>query len=360
MKLIEFKKIIFLLAVFTASISNAFNEKMEDLSPEILLSELELLKTSNPTLAKEYLGHLESIQEELNKEQVELFTLYSAHSLAIKGDYTEAENLLMDLADSSNDLYIISRSYSMLSNIFAYEGKFQDAFVYSAKSVDNLENLSDKSLHKFAILQNAASLFKLAGLDNKAMEYSRQLLRIAESQSEPLRLCAANYEMVSWELEHNSTVMAQSRIESVLEYCNKANDSLLKVLTAEVQAQLLLLNKKPNDAVEVLLSWQEEVEEIGYRKFKSLYETRLSEAYSELGQYNEALNYGLSAYEVAKELNDIGMLIETCRILASIYSKQNDLKESVKYYQEYIDYEKQLRFITNKRKMAYYMVSMRK
>lgn len=360
MTLVKFKKIILIFSILVISISYASSEEVQELAPEIILTELELIKTSNPSLAKEYLKHLESIQDELNKNQKELFQLYGAHSLAIQGYYSKAENLLIELSQSSDDLYIISRSYSMLSNIFAYEGNFQEAFIYSAKSVDNLENLSDKNLHKFAILQNAASLFKLAKLDNKAMEYSRQLLRIAEASGDPLRLCAANYEMASWELEHNSTVMAQSRIENVLKHCNEADDVLLKILTAEIQAQLYLLNNKPEDSVKVLLSWQGEVDEIGYRKLKILYETRLSESYAELSEFDEALKYGLSAYKEAKGLNDIGMLIETCRILASIYSEMDDLKESVKYYQEYIDYEKQLRFITNKRKMAYYMVSMRK
>ncbi|HEY9030707.1 MAG TPA: tetratricopeptide repeat protein [Kangiella sp.] len=333
---------------------------MQELAPEVILSELELVKTSNPSLAKVYLVQLDGIKEELNQQQMELFKLYTSHSLAIQGQYSDAENLLIELADSSSDIYIVSRAYSMLSNVFAYEGKFQEAFIYSAKSLNDIEKLSDKNLHKFAVLQNAASLFKLAGLDNKAMEYSRQLIRIAEAQNDPLRLCAANYEMVSWELKHNSTVMAQSRVDNLLEHCENADDLLLKLLSAEVQAQLLLLNKKPIKAVDVLLEWQDEVEEVGYRKFKSLYETRLSEAYQEQGKYDEALTYGLSAYSVAKELNDIGMLIETCKILASVYSKLDELEESVKYYQEYIDYEKQLRFITNKRKMAYYMVSMKK
>jgi len=340
--------------------SSGIDEGEEALIPEALLSELEFIKTSNPELARAYLEQLESIQEELNQQQRELFKLYTAHSFAIQGKYAKAENLLIELADSSSDPYIVSRSYSMLSNVFAYEGKFQEAFIYSAKSVENIETLSDKNLHKFAILQNSASLFKLAGLDNKAMEYSRQLLRIAETHGDPLRLCAANYEMASWELEHSSTVMAQSRMDSVLNYCNKADDILLKLLSAEIKAQLLLLNRKPNKAVEVLLEWKDEVDQIGYRKLKSLYETRLSESYAELGKYDEALDYGLSAYRVAKQLNDVGMLIETCRILASIYSKLDELEKSVKFYQEYIDYEKQLRFITNKRKMAYYMVSSRK
>ncbi len=360
MTLVKFKEIILIFGIFVSSLSYASNEGVQDLNPEILLSELELIKTSNPSLAKEYLNHLESIRKELNQQQIELLELYTAHSLAIKGHYSEAEKLLIELSESSSDVYIVSRAYSMLSNIFAYEGKFQEAFIYSARSVDDIESLSDKSMHKFAILQNAASLFKLAGLDNKAMEYSRQLLRIAEADDEPLRLCAANYEMVSWELEHNSTVMAQSRIENLLEHCDKADDLLLRLLTAEVQAQLLLLTKKPDQAVDILLKWRDEVEEVGYRKFKSLYETRLSESYAELGKYDEALEYALSAYSEAKELNDISMLIETCRTLASVYAKLDELEESVKYYQEYIDYEKQLRFITNKRKMAYYMVSMRK
>lgn len=322
------------------------------------LETIELIKTSNPQLARDMLKELKSELEQLNSEQRDLYHLYYAHSLAIIGEYSESQTELEKLTRTATSPDLKARAHSLLSNIYLFEGKYKDAFIHSAKSLEELSTLDEKKLHKFAVLQNASSLFKQSGLLTKAMEYSRQMLSIAEKQKDVLKLCVGNYEMASWEVEKSSIEIADLRIKSAENYCDKTGDDIFKVLVAELRADYFLLLDKPEAAVAELQVWESRVQEIDYKSLSNLYEIKLSESLLKAEQTEDALKYAHSAYDRAKQYNDTTRLMESCKILASIYSLKNDLEKSVKYYQEYMQLEKQLEIITNQRKMAHYMASI--
>ncbi|WP_417445698.1 tetratricopeptide repeat protein [Kangiella sp.] len=322
------------------------------------LEALEFIKTSNPQRAREMLRELESSLSELSDEQKDLYKLYFAHSLAIMGEYDQSQRELENLTLTATTIDLKARAHSLLSNIYLFEGEYKDAFVHSARSLENLASLDEKKLHKFAVLQNASSLYKQSGLLSKAMEYSRQMLSIAEKQKDVLKLCVGNYEMASWEVEKSSVEIADLRLKSAEDYCDKTGDDIFKVLVAERRAEYYLLIENQDSAINILKAWEERVKEIDYKSLSNLYEIKLSEAYLAAEKIDEALVYANSAYERTKKYNDSTRLMEACKLLASIYSELNDLEKSVEYYQEYMQLEKQLEIITNQRKLAYYMASV--
>lgn len=350
-------KILAICLVVLISNPSKANEQ-ETVSYDEQLETLELIKTSNPKLAREMLKELESSLSELSDEQKDLYKLYFAHSLAIMGEYDQSQRELENLALTATTIDLKARAHSLLSNIYLFEGEYKDAFVHSARSLENLASLDEKKLHKFAVLQNASSLYKQSGLLSKAMEYSRQMLSIAEKQRDVLKLCVGNYEMASWEVEKSSVEIADLRLKSAENYCDKTGDDIFKVLVAERRAEYFLLTKNKEAAISTLKNWEERVKEIDYKSLSNLFEIKLSQAYLAAEKLDEAQIYADSAYNRTKKYNDSTRLMEACKILASIYSERNDLEKSVEYYQEYMQLEKQLEIITNQRKLAYYMASV--
>lgn len=350
-------KILF-VCFFVLISSPSIGNEQEIINYDNKLETLELIKTSNPQLAGEMLKELESSIDELSDDQRDLYKLYFAHSLAIKGEYNQSQRELENLALTATTIDLKARAHSLLSNIYLFEGKYRDAFIHSARSLENLANLDEKKLHKFAVLQNASSLYKQSGLLSKAMEYSRQMLSIAEKQKDVLKLCVGNYEMASWEVEKSSVEIADLRLKSAESYCDKTGDDIFKVLVAERRAEYFLQLEEQEAAIISLKKWEERVKEIDYKSLSNLFEIKLSEAYLKAGKVDEALNYASSAYKRTKKYNDSTRLMEACKLLASIYSELNDLEKSVEYYQEYMQLEKQLEIITNQRKLAYYMASV--
>lgn len=345
-----------LMIILSQTVTAVENELI---SYESQLETIELIKTSNPQLAKTMLKELESSLSKLNEEQRDLYHLYYAHSLAITGEYDQSQRELENLALTATTPDLKARAHSLLSNIYLFEGEYKDAFIHSARSLENLNSLDEDKLHKFAVLQNASSLFKQSGLLTKAMEYSRQMLSIAEKQKDIVKLCVSNYEMASWEIEKSSVEIADIRIKAAEDFCNKTNDDIFKVLVAELRAKYYLLLDKPRSAVDSLQAWEARVAEINYKSLSNLYDIKLSESYLAAGEVDKALHYANSAYKRTKQYNDSTRLMEACKILASIYSEKNDLEKSVEYYQEYMQLEKQLEIITNQRKMAHYMASVK-
>ncbi|MHC9511714.1 tetratricopeptide repeat protein [Kangiella sp. M94] len=348
--------LIISLTVLICQVSHGSEINSSDYDAQ--LATVELIKTSNPQLARSILEELKGEMERLNLQQRDLYHLYFAHSLAIAGDYNQSQQELIKLTSTATTIDLKSRAHSLLSNIYLFEGKYKEAFIHSAHSLENLNDLDEKKLHKFAVLQNASSLYKQSGLLSKAMEYSRQMLSIAEKQKDVLRLCVGHYEMASWEVEKSSIEIADLRIKSAEDYCDKTGDDLFKILVAEIRARHYLLLENPGAAVLTLKPWENRVKELDYKNLRNLYEIKLSESLLKAKEIDEALKYALSAYERAKQYNDTTRLMESCKILANIYSSKDDLEKSVQYYQEYMQLEKQLEIITNQRKMAHYMASV--
>lgn len=346
---------ISIIVIFTETVSGAENELS---NYDAQLQTIELIKTSNPQLARKMLKELEEVLANMSDEQRDLYQLYYAHSLAIMGKYDQSQKELEKMTLSATTLDLKARAHSLLSNIYLFEGEYKDAFIHSARSLENIASLDEGKLHKFAVLQNASSLFKQSGLLTKAMEYSRQMLSIAEKQKDIVKLCVANYEMASWEVEKSSLEIADKRLKSAENYCNKTGDDIFKVLVAELRAKYYLLLEEPQLAVDSLQAWEARVKQIDYKSLSNLYEIKLSEAYLEVGKIDEAFHYADSAYKRTKQYNDLTRLMEASKILASIYSAKNDLEKFVEYYQEFMRLEKQLEIITNQKKLAHYLASV--
>ena len=323
-----------------------------------LFNEVEIKKTSYPALAQEKLKQIRQQKDELLKQEEELLVFYEAHFLILKSDYKKAKDLLLNLANNTDHQPLLARTYSLISTILLFTGEYTEAFKYSKKALILLDEIKDNDLHKFAVVQNIASIFKQSELFNQAMEYSRQLVRLADIEESPLKLCISNYELASWEMQVLQTQMAKERIEKSITNCRQAQERLFLALATELKAKYFLVNNQPEEAVKILQAQQSEVEDINYQALRNVYDIRLAETYLTLEKYDLSLKHAKTAYNRAKRQDDILRLMEASKILADIYSKQKQLKKSVDFYKEYMQLEQQKDTQLNQRKMAYFLVSL--
>lgn len=327
---------------------------------QALLDDLEVVKTSSRKEAGKTLKELEENIESLTQNQKELFQLFYAHSLALEGQFDESVRSLEELIQNSKNKTLVTRAHALTSNIYLFAGNYEKAYMHASDAIENLETMDAHPWHKYAALQNLTSLFRQSGMTNTAIGYARQMLKVVEQNKHPLQLCGSYFELADLELSIKNVDMARIHSEEAMVHCKEANDPIYYTLALDLQTKLMTQSNKSEQALKILEEHYPVVKSVDYKTMTNVFEIRLATTYLELKDFTNAQKIAEMAYERAEELNDKVRLMELSKILASVYSETGQLQKAVDYYRQYIDLEKEIDIMTNKRKMAYYMVSRRK
>lgn len=348
MKIIGLITILFSSLTITVSHSKDYDS---------ILESIEINKTSNVDLAKESIVLLETNYNQLSLEQKELTTFFKGHALALEGKFDDSTLQLEELIRSSHNQTLVTRAHALVSNIYLFAGDYEQAFQHASDATEGLESMDSHPWHKYAALQNLTSLFRQSGMTNTAINYARQMLKVVNQNKHPLQLCGGYYELADLELSIKSVDMARIHSEEAMLHCNEANDPIYFTLALDLHAKLMAQANKSDKALELLKEHYPVVKSVDYKTMTNVFEIRLASTYLELKDFSNAQTIAELAYQRAEELNDKVRLMELSKILASVYSETGELKKAVEYYRQYIDLEKEIDIMTNKRKTAYYMVS---
>ncbi|ACV27860.1 tetratricopeptide repeat protein [Kangiella koreensis] len=335
-------------------------ESVETQTYSNILEAIEVDKTSDIESAKKYIALLETDYEKLNTEEKELFNLFKGHALALEGKFDESTKKLEELIDNSKNETLITRAHALVSNIYLFSGNYEQAYQHASDAIEGLESMDSHPWHKYAALQNLTSLFRQSGMTNTAIVYARQMLKVVNQNKHSLQLCGSYFELADLELSIKSVDMARIHSEEAMLHCSKANDPIYYTLALDLQTKLMAQANKSDKALELLKEHYPVVKSVDYKTMTNVFEIRLASTYLELKDFINAQAIAELAYQRAEELNDKVRLMELSKILASVYSETGELKKAVDYYRQYIELEKEIDIMTNKRKMAYYMVSRRK
>lgn len=351
MKIIGLITILFSFLTVTASHSKNYDS---------ILESIEINKTSNVDLAKESIALLEANYNQLSLEQKELTTFFKGHALALEGKFDDSTKQLEELIRNSKNETLVTRAHALVANIYLFSGNYGQAYRHASDAIEGLESMDSHPWHKYAALQNLTSLFRQSGMTNTAIGYARQMLKVVSQNKHPLQLCGSYFELADLELSIKSVDMARIHSEEAMLHCNEANDPIYYTLALELQTKLMVQANKSDKALELLKEHYPLVKSVDYKTMTNVFEIRLASTYLELKDFSNAQEIAELAYQRAEELNDKVRLMELSKILASVYSETGELKKAVEYYRQYIELEKEIDIMTNKRKMAYYMVSRRK
>lgn len=325
-----------------------------------LLERIEVDKTSNKHLAKDSIGILKENYQRLSAEQQELYRFFYYHSLALEGKFDESTKGLEDLIDGSKNKTLITRAHALVSNIYLFTGNYEQAYFHASDAIESLDEMNEHPWHKYAALQNLTSLFRQSGMTNTAIGYARQMLKVVNHNKYPLQLCGSYFELADLELSVKNVDMARIHSEEAMVHCKEANDPIYYTMALNLQTKLLSQANKSEQALQLLEEQYSKVKSIDYKTLTNVFEVQLASTYFEVKDFDNALIIASLAYQRAEQMNDKVRLMELSKVLASIYSETGELEKAVDYYRQYIELEKEIDIMTNKRKMAYYMVSRRK
>ena len=350
---------ILLVITLSLGITTVLHCKEQPQDFDALLLAIEIEKTSNQKATQEKIAILKDNYQYLNDDQKELYQFFAAHSLALNGSLGDSINKLEDLIQHSKNTTLITRVHALLSNVYLFKGEYEQAYLNAATAIKNLAGMEAQSWHKYATLHNLTSLFRQSGMTNTAIDYARQMLKEVEQYKQPLQLCGSYFELADLELSMKNVELAWSHGQEAINYCKKAKDPIYYTMALNLEAKLLLQADKREQALYLLEKHYPKVKEIDYKTLTTVFELQLAETYLEVKDFDKAFAVAIIAYNRAQQMNDKVRLMLLSKVIATYYSETGQLKESLKYYRQYIEMEKEIEILTNKRKVAYYMVSQR-
>lgn len=350
----------FVIIALIAVMSNSSIAYISETNFQALLDDLEVVKTSSRKEANKTLKELEENFELLTQNQKELFKFFYAHSLALEGQFGDSTNQLEELIQNSKNKTLVIRAHALVSNIYLFAGNYEKAYIHASDAIEEVETMDAHPWHKYATLQNLTSLFRQSGMTNTAIGYARQMLKIVGQNKHPLQLCGSYFELADLELSIKNVDMARIHSEEAIVHCKEANDPIYYTMALNLQTKLLSQANKSEQALKLLEEQYPKVKAIDYKTLTNVFEIQLASTYLEVKDFDNARIIAELAYQRAQQMNDKVRLMELSKVLASIYSETGELKKAVDYYRQYIELEKEIDIMTNKRKMAYYMVSRRK
>lgn len=316
------------------------------------LKSLESVRLQELSDVRQQLIKLSQFESEFNQRESDLYNLLWSHSDAMQADYTSAKKRLNALIVKSNSVDIRSRAYSILALIENIQGNDINAFAALDNSLSQISDVEDQ-IYRLDILQNAVGVYKEAELIEYALEISRRHLTEANRSQLKEPMCHGNYELAAIEIMAQKIKIAEERLKSARNYCQSSNQTLMMYEIALSLSEIAILNENYDKAERILSKVYKEIKQYGWQILTSRSEITYAKIKLGKEEINEAEEFAIKGYKIAKETNDKRRILEASAVLAKIYSKLKDSEKSIEYYKEYMELNNELRMVIRQRKLAF-------
>lgn len=320
---------------------------------EQIFATLEQKKTLDITGARQDLAYLLENYSKLNNLQKSKYRYYYAHSRTLAADFNEAIKVLKENIKTTKNPAWLAISHSLLSNTYSFQGKYNQSFKHLRKALKLRDRIKADEYIYFSVLQHAFNLYSESELYAKALDIGRIYAKEIKDK-ESYWGCASYLFMTTIEIQTDQLEMANKSIQAGLNSCMSVENQLMVHFGHELLASLFIKQNKLQAAKEALLEHESEAKKVGYQLLDIRFDLRLGEAYFLEKDFDNAKQRAEQAYTTAKTSGDKKHLKVASKLLANIASEQKDFETSVKFYNEFLELERQFKLQVAQRQLAYF------
>lgn len=242
-------------------------------------------------------------------------------------------DLLTDLKNSTEIKKSLARAYGSIGIVFSEQSNYAKALQYHLKAVKIYEEMKDEG-RTARIYNNIGIVYQAIKEDFKALDYFIKAQKLQEKTGDMMvGITTTNI---------GNIYLRQKNYPKALEYYTKSKNTFDKSSDARGLGELYnnlgsyyLQTGNPSEAIE---SWKKAIVQFDSIEDKF----GISDTYSHLGnfyfsqkQYNEALDNAVKALKLAKELDVLEQVMNSEKLISSIYEKQNRLDLALQHYRYY-------------------------
>ncbi|NRQ43064.1 GGDEF domain-containing protein [Rheinheimera sp. YQF-2] len=250
----------------------------------------EEIKSTDFKKFSELVTFLSGQSDKLSPAQVEELEYLQSYSLVYSGERDESLVRLRHLAESSISENLKFKSYGLMINSLVLSRKYSDVFQYFDDFHNLLGKVSDESIRSYgfviiSLVFNSINQFDLG------LYYAEKL--IETTKVDRYRCIGMQYK-----------VEALHRAKRYQEFYNFYEDAINNCIVAKQPVYVgiirsfrieQLVEESPQQALETLNAYFNEVEATSYKILITLYRALYSSIYLKLGQTDLALSYALAA-----------------------------------------------------------------
>ena len=164
--------------------------------------------------------------------------LIQAHLAMRSANYEKAERIASAIAKSSNSSYQKVVAYSLLTQLYTIQGRFEQAFTYMNKGEELASSdISERAKHK--IYSVAGDLLTRADLLTEANLRIQRSMAVAEHAKNPSMLCVSLFVNASFHYAQNSRIRAQKILREQIAQCELSEDVVVEAVGRVLLGRLL-------------------------------------------------------------------------------------------------------------------------
>lgn len=336
------------------SVFKIVNKHTEDSTEVIALIELGHLFHDVGNYDSSILFHSKALSLALSNGfslQVSLAYQGISKSLLWQSKYDSAKLYLTKaeaVSKKNNDFTDLANIYNNLGNIYLQEGDRNEAlkqYILTAKIQDSLVH---DPLGQSGALANIGNIQYQMGNFDKALEYAR----VAQNMSAKNNL---NKNLAYTSQLIGRIFRKQKKLDKALSEYEKALELYLAMgLTREACETYLSVGNIYFDKSDFNVAQKKYKTALSIAKQSSNYPMQgviysaIGITFQNLKNFPTAISYMDSAFTIGKKINDQYTILDSYEVLSQIYASQNKYKESLNYFQKFIDLRDSLTQAENK------------
>ena len=211
----------------SAKIDDSINTHSENIpfsthDIENLLKKTDEIRTSDFKKLSENLSTLTEIKNSLTPYQLCYYHFLSAYKLGLSGDIEQSIQQLKETKADCKSLSITVRVESLLANIYAISGDYQNALSSLDTILSEIDNISDKQL-KLLIYSTSYVVYDLVSQNQLSLDFSQLVINQNPLEKD---LCKASVYKYIAIIKLNQRGIQEAEINKVIDQCHQQNENL--------------------------------------------------------------------------------------------------------------------------------------
>jgi diguanylate cyclase (GGDEF)-like protein len=306
----------------------------EDLSRKFTLADNSRL--TDPKLFGELLTELAKQKDHFTTEDHHFFDYLQGYHFAYIGEHDKSEHILKEILISNASVQVKFRANYTLINLSAINHNWANGLQYVN---DNNELI--KSIKQEAIIQSSLLATTLFYTSMKQYELAlNHIDKLKQYDLSPHQQCFTTlYTLIAQyylgQLNLNSDI-----IPKTIKLCINANNNIGANSARSYQSRLYLASQQPQQALNLLLPYMEDVETTLLPMLISSVNNLIAQAYFKLNDMKKAKHFATQAMLLNKYNSGVQRARNSYEILYQVAEKENDLALALSHYKQFSQLDK--------------------
>lgn len=265
------------------------------------------------------------------------------------GRYPEAEIVLRDVLEHSEDETLQTRATALLMNNLSLQGKYAESYALATRSAETLPGITDP-LARFVLLANLSEMLTFAGQPELGLQYADMMVSSTPPGESP---CQGMVERVS-ALEASRTLTSRSpELLKTIDICTTAGQPVFADTASLILADRLIQEDKPAEAMAVIEHITPIIEKTQYFPHLMSVGAQRAQIYQQMGNDVDALKSALAVIALSHPGDVDESLRTSYKLLYTIEKARGHYASALDYYERYVIQDQGYLRDANVRNVAY-------